>query len=149
MDDTVTIGNMRVTFDPALPAAKRAKLIAEIEKAGGVRDRRPAMPRLTRIKVPTKDMLEAAGRGEVVLPDEALRAGLIKQAERELKLWQKHDPHGYARYMANDVTKVPTDQIERVLESILRPGGRVSGKFAASVVLGVAELERRRQEVAA
>lgn len=175
--DRVTIGRMTVTFDPALPEAKRQALLKDIEAVSKQQRRKgPTMPRLTRLKVPTKGMLEAAativpedgwmhrgtpravryaapGRPLLVMPEDALRAGILKQAEREVRLWEKQEPDNYRRWMRNieegRLERMPTEDIERVLASIIRPGGRVSGKFAASVVYGLAELERRREEAEA
>lgn len=157
---TVLHGRMRLTFPAGTPRAEIDKRLKAIDRATkeSPTPKRPSLPKLTRVKVPSKDMLEAAGRKgvtmqrpdmpEVILPEDRLHAGLVATAERELKLWAKHDPHGYRQFMAKvesgAIDNVPTEYIERMLASILRPGGRVSGKFAGSVVYGLAELAKRK-----
>lgn len=134
------------------------------------------LPKPTRVKAPSVDMMHAAGttvpehgymdrhsakvqkytapgKPLAVLPVEMLRAGLLAQAERTLKKWPAENPPEHAAWMAKveggELAKLSTEHLEKVVASILRPGGRVaSGKFAASLVYGLAELDRRKAQAA-
>ena len=94
----------------------------------------------------------APGKPLVAMPPDMLKAGLLAIAHRTLKKWPDENRLEYDKWMARrgDLANMSTEHIEKVVASILRPGGRVvSGKFAASLVWGLEELERRGVEVAA
>lgn len=71
----------------------------------------------------------------------------IATCHRELAKWAKEDPHTYATWEARradgSVAKISTERLREILASILRPGGRLTGQYAASVVYGLDELARR------
>lgn len=166
--DIVKIGNLRLTFAPGLSQAERVKLVSKAEKVG-VRASRPTRPAITaygKSAKPTAAMLKASGErvhgdygsrpgqpGEPMLTmsqgmPEPYRDAMIAQAERELAKWERDDPHGHGRFMArlakDGLEGVSTERLEAVVASILRPGGRVVGTFAASLIYGLAELDRRK-----
>lgn len=168
-------GRMRVAFPAGTPQAeidKRLKKMDANVKAGRKPDTRLKMPKLTRLKSPSVGMVKdagemvgrdgiayekgkrrrymAAGKPLVVMPAEVLRDAQIATCHRELAKWANEDPLNHAKWAkaASDgtFTKMGTEQIEKVLASILRPGGRLSGVYAASVVYGLDELARRENE---
>lgn len=153
---------------------KRLKKMDANVKAGRRPDTRLKMPKLTRLKSPSVGMVKdagvtvgddgkmyvkgathrymAAGKPIVILPAEVLREAQIATCHRELAKWSKDaytraDSEKWAEAArSGKLAKMPTEQIEKVLASILRPGGRLSGVYAASVVYGLDELARRENE---
>jgi hypothetical protein len=95
----------------------------------------------------------APGQPLVVMPLDMLKAGLLAAARRTLKKWPDENPPEYAKWVAMREAKLSsmgTEHLVKVVASILRPGGRVaSGKYAASFVWGLEELERRGVDVLA
>lgn len=166
-------GRMTLRFPAGTPSAAIDKRLKAIDRASkeSPTPKRPSLPKLTRCKVPTQEMMDAAGtivpedgyidkhtqkvakyaapgRPLVVMPEEMLKAGLLAIAHRTLKKWEAENPPEYAKWMAARdnglLASKSTESIEKVVASILRPGGRVvSGRFAASLVWGLEELERR------
>lgn len=165
-------GRMRVAFPAGTPQSeidKRLKKMDANVSAGRKPDTRLKMPKLTRLKSPSVGMVKdagftvpddgklyvkgvthrymAAGKPLVVLPAEVLRDAQIATCHRELAKLAKEDPHTYATWEARradgSVAKISTERLREILASILRPGGRLTGQYAASVVYGLDELARR------
>lgn len=168
-------GTTQAAIDKRLKAIDAATKQAQ-KIVANPRSTWPKLPKPTRCKVPSVEMMEAAGTvvpehgytdrhtknvakwsapGQplVVMPLDMLKAGLLAAAHRTLKKWPAENPPQYekwCRYRDEQLPSLPTEHIEKVVASILRPGGRVaSGAYAASLVWGLEELERRAQEVVA
>jgi hypothetical protein len=145
-------GRMRLAFPAGTSQAAIDKRLKAIDKASkeSPTPKRPSLPKPTRVKVPSLDMMKAARYGEVVMPPDMLKAGLLAMAHRTLKKWPDENPPEYAKWMQRKeggaILAMSTERLERVVGSILKPTGSVqTGPYAASLVWGLEELERREK----
>lgn len=159
----VQVGRMQLAFPAGTPQATIDRKVKQVQEAPrkAAREaarylRMDAMPKP--LKRPTVDMLRCAGLDPkdpewISMPEDLRRAGMLDLARKRYAAWLKNpkgdpDAEKYrdSAYVRQVVGQATDEDLERLIESNLKPGALVDRKFAATLVECWDERVRRAGE---